>query len=146
MTTNKYKRLFELLNIIAADTLPDGEIPRIKKLAKTNKHIAGIEFENLLGGILDEAYTQEPECFHDIRWVNSSLGTPVWVRPGETWNPDVDAPEATDFGSFLQSKGASVVSTNRRPLTNSEVVRDLIRKVNEETEEDQELFINYWEP
>lgn len=146
MATSQYDRLFELLDSIAKETLPKGKLDSIKKLAKTKKHLAGIEFENVLGGLLDLAFTQEPESFHDIKWVNSSLGTPIWVRPGETWDADTDAPEAQDFGSFLESRGASVVTTNRRSLSNSDVVRDLIRRQEEETEEDKELFINYWEP
>lgn len=145
-TSDKYRRLFELLNEVARDLVQPQRFKEIKALSKTKKHLAGIQQEELIGSILDEAFNREPEVFHEIKWVNTSLGTPLWVRPGETWVSDTEAPEAETLTSLLESAGAELISVNRRPLTNADVVSRLLKSQQEETEDEMELFINYWAP
>lgn len=145
-TPSQFSRLFELLNEIAKEQIDPQTFKYIRELSKTQKHLAGMQQEDLIGSLLNEAYIREPAAFEQIKWVNTPLGTPLWVRPGEEWTPDIEEPEAQTLTSLLEGAGAEIVSINRRPLTKSDVVDRLLKKQEMETADELELFINYWEP
>jgi hypothetical protein len=38
--------------------------------------------------VIETVYSEQPELFEGVTWMNDDNGMPLWVRPGVTWMPD----------------------------------------------------------
>lgn len=85
-----YPGLTELLEETAKSLYPNNELSDVANSAAKGNQLALLEYEDMLGQVLDASYTREPQLFGNILWINTDLGTPMWVRPGETWIPPND--------------------------------------------------------
>lgn len=50
--------------------------------------IVQLEYNDMMSEVLDSVYTERPELFKDISWVNDDCGFPLWVKPGVVWEPE----------------------------------------------------------
>jgi hypothetical protein len=108
-----YPGLTELLEATCASIFPNNEINDAAERAASGDHIALMEYEDMLAQVLDASFSREPKLFGEIMWVDSDLGTPMWVRPGTTWRPDTETDEDTK-GMKPKPKFKHTVIANRR--------------------------------
>lgn len=83
-----YPGLTDLLEATAKSMFPNNEIGDKADLATTGDQVALVEYEDLLGQVVDACFSREPKLFGNIQWFNTDLGTPLWVRPGVKWIPN----------------------------------------------------------
>jgi hypothetical protein len=83
----EYPGLVELLQATCDSLFPDNTFNALAEEAATGDQIALMEYEDALAQILDASFSREPQLFGNILWIDTDLGTPMWVRPGEVWKP-----------------------------------------------------------
>lgn len=111
----QYPGLVELLEATCDSLFPDGQFRDLDERASSGDQVALLEYEDALAQIIDASFTREPQLFGNILWINSDLGTPMWVRPGEAWKPDHEFGKADDSApkfrrSVVANRRATVAS------------------------------------
>lgn len=106
-----YPGLVELLEATCDSLFPDQEFNQLAERAASGDQLALIEYEDALAQIIDASFTREPAVFGNILWIDSDLGTPMWVRPGEKWVPSSENVVVDD-----KPKRKRTVIANRRAM------------------------------
>ena len=111
----EYPGLVELLQATCDSLFPDNTFNALADKAATGDQIALMEYEDALAQIIDASFTREPQLFGNILWIDTELGTPMWIRPGEVWQPAHEFAEADES----KPKFTRSVLANRRAMVAS---------------------------
>ena len=107
----KYPELTQLMEETAKAMFPNNELSDKIEQAKTGDQVALVEYEDLLGQIIDACYSREPTLFGAIQWFNTDLGTPLWVKPGVNWIPDHELTK----DELTKNMKVTIVSSKKTP-------------------------------
>lgn len=108
----EYPGLVELLQATCDSLFPDNYFYKLSEMAASGDQIALMEYEDALAQVIDASYLREPQLFGNILWIDTDLGTPMWIRPGEVWKPAHEFTEADD----TTPKFKRSVLANRRAM------------------------------
>jgi hypothetical protein len=54
------------------------------------------ELYDLRCDVVETCFTERPELFEGIQWINDENGMPLWVKPGVEWTIEDDYDDCTD--------------------------------------------------